>query len=59
MIMAQEHLSYERRLRELLEEKAPNDLINIYKYLMEGVKKTEPDSCQWGPCTGQSAMAHH
>lgn len=47
-----ELLSYEERLRELwliiLEEKLlKGDLQCIYKYLMGGVKKTEPDFSPW------------
>lgn len=32
------HLSYEKRLREL--DTTQDDLVNVYKYLMEGVKNT-------------------
>lgn len=31
------------------EQKAQGDPILVYKYLMEEVKKTEPDSSQWYP----------
>ncbi|KAK4826406.1 LOW QUALITY PROTEIN: hypothetical protein QYF61_008693, partial [Mycteria americana] len=35
------------------EEKAQGDLINVYKYLMGGVKKTEAGSSQWYPAKKQ------
>lgn len=50
MIKVLEHPSYEERLRglELFSlEKSQSDLSAVYKYLMGGVKNTEPDSSQW------------
>lgn len=32
------------------------DVINMYKYLTEGIKKRETDSSQWCPVLGQEAM---
>jgi len=60
MIKIPEHLSCEGRLRKLklfcLEKRRLRvDLINVYKYLMEGVKKMEPGSFQWHPVTGPEA----
>ena len=36
------------------EEKAQEDLINVYKY--KGTKRTKPGSFQWCPVTGPEAM---
>lgn len=33
------------------------DLIYVYKYLLEGGKKTEPASSWWFPVTGQGAIS--
>lgn len=38
------------------QEKAQGDPINVHKYLIEGVKKREPDSSPWFPVKGQEAM---
>ena len=37
------------------EEEVQGDPISVYKYLMEEVKKTQPDSSQWCPVKEQEA----
>lgn len=32
------------------------DLSGVWKCLMEGAEKREPDSSQWGPVAGQEAQ---
>lgn len=33
------------------------DLVNMYKYLKGGAKKTEPDSFQWCPLPGEEVLS--
>lgn len=57
-----EHVSYGKRLRQLgllSQEKAPGDLIHVYKHLIgvgRGEKKTKPGSFQQSSVTGQEVM---
>jgi len=56
MTKGMEHLLYKKRLTQLglfsLEKRRlRGHFINIYKYLMGGVKKMEPGSLQWHPVT--------
>jgi len=56
-----EHLSYEEMLRELglfspEKRRFREDLINVYKYLREGVKRAETGSFQLWPVREHEAM---
>lgn len=58
---AKEHENDEReRLRELelsILEKVQEAFINVYKYLIRKVEKTEPEHSQWCPLTGQETIS--
>lgn len=64
IIKGLEDLSYAIRLRELgllsLEKRwRRRELINVYKYMMKGVKRMKPGSSWWCQAIGQAAMGRN